>query len=188
MTYPDLDVHLVAIQAADADAFAAWMTGAEEPLRLALRGFATSVDVEAVVQETLLRVWQLAPAFKPDGRANSLLRFAHRVARNLALSECRRLRTTHDEHALDELEAPVVVPPDPMLRRHIEACREELPPRPAQALAQRIHGSGESDVTLAQRVGMTVNTFLQNFSRARKLLAECLARRGVDLAALGGGR
>ena len=30
---------------------------------------------------------------------------------------------------------------------------------------------------------MRLNTFLQNFSRARKLLAECLAKRKVDLDA-----
>jgi hypothetical protein len=29
---------------------------------------------------------------------------------------------------------------------------------------------------------MRKNTFLQNVVRARRLLAECLARRGVDLA------
>jgi RNA polymerase sigma-70 factor (ECF subfamily) len=28
---------------------------------------------------------------------------------------------------------------------------------------------------------MSLNTFLQNFTRARKLLAECLAKRGIDL-------
>ena len=29
---------------------------------------------------------------------------------------------------------------------------------------------------------MRKNTFLQNVTRARKLIAECLARHGVDLA------
>ena len=29
---------------------------------------------------------------------------------------------------------------------------------------------------------MRLNTFLQNFTRARKLLAECLRKRGVDLS------
>jgi RNA polymerase sigma-70 factor (ECF subfamily) len=35
---------------------------------------------------------------------------------------------------------------------------------------------------LAERLGMRLNTFLQNFTRARKLLAECLEKRKVDLA------
>jgi RNA polymerase sigma-70 factor (ECF subfamily) len=35
--------------------------------------------------------------------------------------------------------------------------------------------------TLAERLGMRLNTFLQNVTRARKLLVECLERRHVDL-------
>ena len=35
---------------------------------------------------------------------------------------------------------------------------------------------------LAERVGMRPNTFLQNITRARRLIAECLRRRGIDLA------
>ena len=34
----------------------------------------------------------------------------------------------------------------------------------------------------AERLGMRLNTFLQNFTRARKLLADCLERQGVALA------
>ena len=54
----DLDIHLTAIAAGDATAFAAWLAGAELPLRRRLRPFASSVDTEAVLQEALLRVWQ----------------------------------------------------------------------------------------------------------------------------------
>jgi len=53
----DLDRHLPAIVAGDAQAFAAWLAGAEPRIRASLRGFAAQVDVEAVLQETLLRVW-----------------------------------------------------------------------------------------------------------------------------------
>jgi len=76
----DLDVHLPAIGAGDPEAFARWVAGAELPLRQALRSFAAACDTEAALQETLLRVWQLAPKVAPDGRGNSLLRFAHRNA------------------------------------------------------------------------------------------------------------
>jgi hypothetical protein len=53
---------------------------------------------------------------------------------------------------------------DPMLLRAIEECHARLPARPAAALE-------------ARRV-----TFLQNVVRARGFLAECLRRRGIDLA------
>jgi RNA polymerase sigma-70 factor (ECF subfamily) len=184
----DLDVHLVAIQSGDAGAFGRWLAGAEEPLRAALRPFAASVDTEAVLQEAALRVWQLAPRFVPDGRANSLLRWAIRVTKNLAVSERRRLRVTPvPEDALElalHEEQPAVAPslPDPHLRKAIVGCREKLPAQPARALAARLAaGGGEPDEVLAERLSMRLNTFLQNVTRARSLLAKCLEALGIHL-------
>ena len=90
----DLDVHLDAIVGRDVAAFAQWMASAEGVLRDSLRSFATAVDVEAVLQEALLRVWQVAPRFVRDGAPNGLLRLGLRIARNLAVSEVRRTRAT----------------------------------------------------------------------------------------------
>ena len=185
----DLDLHLSAIIAGDADAFGRWIVGAEPELRLSLRAFAAVADCEAVLQETLLRVWQTAHRVTPDGRSNSLLRFAVRIARNLALSEARRFRTVRvdDEEGFQRLVDAAVgepaVAPDPFLREVIGACREELPDKPAAALHARLQSCGaEPDELLAEHLGMRLNTFLQNFTRARKLLAECLERQGVELA------
>jgi RNA polymerase sigma-70 factor (ECF subfamily) len=126
-------------------------------------------------------VWQVAPRVVPDGKPNALLRFAVRVARNVAVSELRRLRVTIDAE-LEEMSAPEVDPPDPILRRAIVECRESLPAQPAKALAARLESSGgETDETIAEHLGMKKNTFLQNFTRARKLLAECLRGKGVVL-------
>lgn len=166
-------------------AFASWLAGAEAPLRMALRSFATACDTEAVLQEALLRVWQLAPTVVADGRGNSLLRFAHRIAKNLCLDEARRLRTTPLADGNEAAEAsidPRDAAPDPVLRRAIAECREKLPGKPGQALSERIASDGgEPDAVLARRLGMTLNTFLQNFTRARKLLAECLEKKRVTL-------
>src|SRR5262249_34077866 len=72
---------------------------------------------------------------------------------------------------------------DPMLRRAIEECRRLLPRKPAAAIEARIDsGGGEPDAVLAERVRMRRNTCLQNITRARRLLADCLRRRGIDLA------
>src|SRR5436190_11585751 len=88
----DLDVHLLEIAIGDVDAFARWLAGAEPTVRLSLRSFASVIDVEAVLQESLLRVWQVAGRFERDGKPNGLLRLAIRIARNLAVSEVRRTR------------------------------------------------------------------------------------------------
>jgi RNA polymerase sigma-70 factor (ECF subfamily) len=182
-----LDHELDAIVAGDAEAFGRWAAGAEGELRASLRPFAHWVDSEAVLQEALLRVWQVAPRFVRDGRPNGLLRLAVTTARNLARSEARRFRPESAE--LDALERSLsteaqVEPasPDPLLRKLIGFCREKLGGKPAEALRLRLDSAGqERDEALAARLGMTLNTFLQNFSRARRLLGACLKSKGVDL-------
>jgi RNA polymerase sigma factor (sigma-70 family) len=183
-----LDDLLPAIGAGDATAFARWLAGTEGRLRDSLRSFAARVDTEAVLQEALIRVWQVAPRFVPDGRPDGLVRLAIRIARNVAVSELRRNRLDPVEiealeRAADDRDELPPGPADPMLRRTIEDCRRHLPARPAAALAARLQSGGSvPDERLAERLGMRTNTFLQNITRARRLLAECLRRRGVDLA------
>jgi DNA-directed RNA polymerase specialized sigma24 family protein len=178
----DLDIHLSQIVAGDTLAFGRWLAGAEPTVRLTLRSFATVIDVEAVLQEALLRVWQVAPRFERDGRENGLLRLAIRIARNLAVSEVRRTKARPaDPYNEDTTEdATDVAPPDPLLRQHIADCRDKLPAKPRQALEARLaSGGGDDDDALAAALNMRLNTFLQNFTRARRALAECLKRNGI---------
>jgi len=186
----DLDDHLTLLAAGDEDAFGRWLAGAEPRLRGSLRSYAARLDTEALVQEVLLRVWQVAPRHLPDGRPNSLLRLAVRIARNLAIDEIRRVRAEPmDEDGMERALAAAETGAfrggsDPLLRRILAECEEKLPGKPREALAQRLaSGGGEPDEILAERLGMRLNTFLQNFTRARKLLAECLEKNRVDLAA-----
>ena len=171
------------IVAGDSAAFGRWIAGAERPLRKSLRSFSSRVDVEAVLQEALLRTWQIAPRVEWDGKPNPLLRVALRIARNLAIDEVRRARTVSvSDEEFDVLAFAVTRETDPLLRKTILECREKLPAQPARALDARVQSSGsEPDATLALKLGMKLNTFLQNFTRARKLLADCLRARGVEL-------
>lgn len=172
------------ITSGDYSSFAKWMARTEEPIRSSLRRFASCVDVESVVQETFLRVWRSARLVEGDGKPNLLLRYGLRIARNLAVSEARRRRMLD----LDAAQAPepTVEPssvPDPSVADAVHACREKLPQQPRAAIDARIQSEGHvRDEELAARVGMRPNTFLQNVTRARKLLAECLRLRGIDLA------
>lgn len=181
----DLDVFVPGIVAGDSVAFGRWIAGAERALRESLRSFAARVDVEAVVQECLLRTWQVAPRVQHDGRPNALLRMSLRIAKNLAIDEVRRARTMSksDEEIDDSMElATQPAVSDPMLRRAIVECREKLPSKPAQALDARLANAGaDPDALLAERLGMKLNTFLQNFGRARKLLEDCLKSRGIEV-------
>lgn len=178
----DLDEVALAIASGDTDAFAWWLARAEAPLRRSLGSFAGHVDVEAVLQESLLRIWQLAPRFRPDGKPNGLLRLARRIARNLALDALRREQATLAPPRDDDEEAIEPIAPDPFLRAMIERCRHLLPARPRTAIDARIRSGGaDPDRALAERIGMQLNTFLQNVTRARKLIAQCLEQRGIRL-------
>ncbi len=180
----DLDVHLAGIVGGDAEAFGRFLGAAELSIRAGLRPFATRVDVEAVVQESALRLWQVAPRFVPDGGSNGLVRLWMRIARNLALDEVKRRREVLLGDDVIEPGAPELAPPDPMLRRLIHACFEALPDKPAAALRARLDSDGrDPDLVLAERLTMRLNTFLQNVGRAKKLLASCLREKGVELDA-----
>ncbi|MBX3187973.1 MAG: RNA polymerase sigma factor [Labilithrix sp.] len=186
----DLDVFLPAILTGDTRAFGRWMAGAEGAIRDSLRSFAAVIDVEAVLQEALLRVWQVAPRFVADGRPNGLLRLGIRIARNLAISEVRRTKARPApeedlERALAMAESSPAEP-DPILRETIARCQQDLPDKPRQALDARLAFEGtKGDDDLAAMLGMRLNTFLQNFTRARRMLAECLKRHGVSIEELG---
>lgn len=185
-TLPDLDTLQPAIAGGDTRAFGAWLAVGEPVLRRALGSFATRVDVESVLQEGLLRLWQVAPRFVPDGSPNGFLRLGLRITRNLAISETRRLGSKVEpiERADDETKhVPEEDPrPDPFLRSAIVECTEKLPESPKKALLARCDSSGhDTDTTLAERLGMRLNTFLQNFTRARRLLGDCLAAHGIEL-------
>lgn len=183
MTYEARDALLPAIASGDVQAFASWLAEGEPRIRLSLARFARAVDTEAVLQETLLRLWQVAPRVTLDERGDCLARLGVQIARNLALDHVRRSRRSErvEELALLE-ESSEPTPGDPLLREVIRGCVQRLPKQPAAALSCRLENHGrEPDETLAQRLGMQPNTFLKNFGRARQLLLDCLTRAGVEL-------
>ena len=81
-----VDTAFRAVSRGDHGAFARWVGLVEIPLRGSLRRFARQVDVEAIVQEGLLRMWRLASRVELEGEDASL-RYALRLVRNLALRE-----------------------------------------------------------------------------------------------------
>jgi RNA polymerase sigma-70 factor (ECF subfamily) len=180
----ELDRLFAKVRAGNRAAFASWMEQVHLPVRASLRRFATAVDVEAVMQEALLRMWLVARESTRllEGR-NASLRFTIRVARNVALEELRRFRL---EEPTAEPETDAAVAPDPLpdpaLRRLILECLDRLPSRPRTALRARLaDGHRRPDAEIAERIGMRKNTYLQNISRARPLMEKCLDDHGVRL-------
>jgi len=98
--------------------------------------------------------------------------------------EIRRARVDPvPDAALERMLAEAAVDPgasDPLLRAAIRKCHEGLPAKPMQALRARLTAGGaEPDRMLSARLDMSLNTFLQNLTRARRLLLECLERHGI---------
>lgn len=170
-------------------AFAQWVGRIERPVRSSLFRFARAVDLEVVMQETLLRMWLIATG---SGRElegeNASLRMALAVARNVAREELRRgtrgalvpLEDCADEPELAVSPDPG---PDPGLARAIRDCIAGIRGRSRAALELRLSdGHARPDRELARELGLTPNTFLQHIVRARRSLADCLAGKGIDWA------
>jgi DNA-directed RNA polymerase specialized sigma24 family protein len=180
----EIDVLFTAVRH-EQPAFAEWMGRVERPIRRSLARFARAVDIECVVQETLLRMWLLATR---GDRAlqgeNASLRFAIGIARNIAMSEARRIKRVDfvAPAELPEVAVQPEPPADPALRRAIAECLERLAAQPLKALRARLEHQGQmADRRIATLVGMSVNAFLQNIVRARKQMAACLQSKHVPL-------
>jgi RNA polymerase sigma factor (sigma-70 family) len=185
----DYDHFALRIAQGDTQAFATWMRHCEGQLRASLLRYARLVDTEAVLQEALLRLWQVAREFESDQKPNGFLRLGIRIARNLAIDVLRKRREILDEGTQSSEEHLVQGEgdwafPDPLLRTTLQVCYDALPPSPQKIFGIRTSSQGaESDEVLAQLEGMRLNTFLQNFTRARKLLVECLEKKGINAVA-----
>lgn len=164
------------------EAFASWLRLVERPLRDSLRGFARQVDTEAVLQEGMMRMWVIAPTLELSG-PDASVRYARRMLRNLAISWVRKHRREVQGEVPDLPDPSGTDPvPDMVLRKAVETCLSLLKARPRNAIMERLRDQGAShDRDLAERAGMTLNTFLQNVVRARRFLRDCLRSNGVSL-------
>jgi DNA-directed RNA polymerase specialized sigma24 family protein len=120
----------------------------EEALRLALRSFARTVDVEAVIQEAALRLWQLAPRIEPDGKPNCLLRWTITVARNLARDLAARCRTTS---ATTRPRRPPRGPPILIWPDASANVASDCPPSPVPRSRRESPGAGSCPIASSPR-------------------------------------
>ncbi len=178
----EVDVVFQLARSGSQDAFTRWMGLVEMPIRRTLARFGHCVDVECVMQETLLRMWIFAtrdPERVLTGE-NASLKFACAVAANVAHEETRRFRHAAPQTGPEPAETPPL--PDPFLKKAILGCMRKLPPKPYRALLARVREGPRGDREAAAGAGMKLNTFLQNIVRARNLLRPCLEHQGVRLA------
>jgi DNA-directed RNA polymerase specialized sigma24 family protein len=170
--------------AQDKQAFGDWAGRVERPVRRSLERFARAIDVEGVVQETLLRMWELARGHEITLTGeNASQRYARTLAYNLARNLARRHRRETllppDELPEDPAATPLAPPRDPFLLLHIRDCLAALKGKLKRAMTARLEHGHRPDDVVAGMLKMKKNTFLQNIVRARKQVDECLATKGV---------
>ena len=173
-----------AIAQGNQDAFSRWFARCEIQLRRSLRSFARTIDVEAVVQETVMKVWELAATIGPRGRPDFLLHWAQEVAKNHALNRSDRAKREVPLEAHHDLPTRATVSAsDPILRARIRECLAALSASTRRVLEARLHDAGQhSDRDLSAMLGMSYDTFRKNLSRAREALEQCLREHGIDLS------
>ena len=140
---------------------------------------ASPAEAEEVVQEVLLRLWQQAPDWQPDGRIST---WAHRVAYRLCIDRLRRVRPSV---ALDDIGEDLVDPaPLPGARlmrlddvRAVQAAVADLPPRQRTAIVL-CHFQGLGQAEAAAVMGLGEEAYESLLARGRRRLRAYFADGG----------
>ena len=173
-----------AIGRRDEVAFTRWLARCEIRLRRSLRRFARVVDVEAVLQDTAIQIWEHdAVKITPTGRTEFLLRWAYVVARNKALNVVKRAGRQVPLEMHSDLEPSAMqAHGDPLLRNRIHRCLQQLLPHFRCVLDARLKDEGQHpDRELAGSLGVSFDAFRQNLARGRRALEGCLKTHGIDV-------
>ena len=181
---PD-DALLVAFANGDATA------GQELVRRLGpmLFGYATRVlgdraEAEDVVQETMIRLWKIAPEWR-QGEAK-VSTWAYRVMANLCTDRLRR-RKTRGQVGIDEVAEPpadlasaVEMMTETERANALDAALQELPERQRQAVILR-HLEGLSNPEIAKVMSIGVEAVESLTARGKRALKAALAGRREEL-------
>lgn len=142
---------------------------------LGMRMLADSAEAEDVVQETMLRVWKIAPEWR-EGEAK-VASWAYGVARNLCLDRLRKRRNASLDEAPEQIDdAPL--PLENMIAQDrasaLQSAMKKLPERQRQALILR-HFEEASNPEIAETIGTSVEAVESLLARGRRKLASLLA-------------
>ena len=153
-------------------------------LGYALRLLSDRAEAEDVTQETMLRLWRVAPDWR-TGEAR-ISTWAYRVVTNLC-TDLRRARVRRPAVNLDD--APEVadggravvatlIEADRMAA--LQAALEQLPDRQRQAVVLR-HIEGMANPEIAEVLGIGVEAVESLTARGKRALSAALAGRRHDL-------
>jgi RNA polymerase sigma-70 factor (ECF subfamily) len=165
---------MVRVAAGDARAFRSLVERHTASLLAhARRMLRSASEAEEVVQETYVRLWRSAPAYRPEAKLRT---FMHGIAHNLSIDRLRA-RKQHDPDALDEL-ASRERTSGPLqeleLRARVQRELAALPERQRAALSL-VHFEELTNIEAAKLLEVSVEALESLLSRARRTLRERLA-------------
>jgi len=150
-------------------------------LRVAQRMLGDAAEAEDVAQEAMLRLWRIAPDWRPGvARVSTWL---YRVTVNLCTDRLRRRRGVALEAAGDVVDgtpAAVSTLIEADRAAALEAALMSLPERQRQAVVLR-HIEGLSNPEIADILGIGVEAVESLTARGRRALAALLAGRREEL-------
>ena len=142
---------------------------------------ASPAEAEEVVQEVLIRLWQQAATWQPDGRVST---WAHRVAYRLCIDRLRRQRPSVDIEGLeDNLTDPAPLPGTRMMHledvQAVQAAVAALPVRQRTAIVL-CHYQGLSQAEAAAAMGIGEVAYESLLARGRRRLRAQFADGGEE--------
>lgn len=184
---PDEARLVAAVARGDAAAFRALAERHGQPLyRLAYRMLGDASEAEDVAQESLLRLWDNAAAWKSVG--GGVPAWLRRIATNLCLDRIRRRARLSDapppEPADDAPTADAALHAE-RLAECARAAVLALPDRQRAAIVLTYYEQA-SNVEAASALGLKLKAFESLLVRARTALREHLRAAGVTAADVGG--
>jgi RNA polymerase sigma-70 factor (ECF subfamily) len=172
---------LHAVAAGDQAAFAR-LIGRESPRLLRFVGaiLGSAEEAEDVVQEALLKLWEVAEAWTPDARIGTWL---HTVCYNRAVDRLRRRRKLVDESVLegiaDESDGADALILRDEAGRSVRAAIDALPARQRSAILL-FHFQDLPQSEAARVLGVSESAFESLLARARRQMKQILSAAGGD--------
>ncbi len=182
MSVPDDDFLLKQFAEGDASAARVLMDRhVHRILRLATSMLGEAGDAEEVTQEAMLRLWKVAPQWKP-GKAK-VSTWLWRVTSNLCIDRLRA-RSTISLDSIDEPEDGLPSVDEKLLSNDraaaLRQALEKLPPRQRAAVALR-HLEGLSNKEVAESLGTSIDAVESLIARGVLALKSQLLGRKGDL-------
>ena len=145
-----------------------------------------TAEAEDVTQETMLRLWRIAPDWQATGRA--LGTWLYRVASNLCIDRLRRRRASAATPARDRrrgARAPLRRLEARDRAAALDAALGALPERQRLAVVLR-HFEDRSNPEIAAILDVSVEAVESLLARARRALAAALAAARAELGFIDG--